>query len=57
MSRVEATYRLAKQLMDKGMSAKEALEVAKYKVDKHPTAEFFCWMREMREKMKSLQNE
>ncbi len=51
MSRIEATYRLAKQLMDNGMTAHDALEEAKRKVAAHPTAEFFGLMRIMRERI------
>lgn len=52
MTRLEATFRIAKRLVDGGMSAKEALEEAKRIVAKHPTADKIRLMRAIRERVK-----
>jgi len=52
MSRIEATFRIAKRLMDEGMTPKEALEEAKRIVAKHPTANQIRLMRAIRERVK-----
>jgi len=51
MTQLEATFRLARLLYLKGMSAKEALETAKQKVAKHPTADKIRLMRAIRERV------
>jgi len=53
MTQLEATFRLARLLYLKGMSAKEALEEAKRKVAKHPTADKIRLMRAIRERIKT----
>jgi len=53
MSRIEATFRIAKRLIDTGMSPKEALEEAKRIVSKHPTKEQIRLMRAIRERTKT----
>ncbi len=52
MTRLEATYRIAKRLVDEGWEPKAALEEAKRIVAKHPTADQIRNMRVIRERMK-----
>lgn len=56
MSRIAATYRLARLLFEKGMSATEAVEEAKRKVSHHPTAEQFRAALDLRLRVKAVIN-